>query len=568
MALRVWLPLNGNLENKGISDYAIQSANITIVNNGKIGKCYSFNGSSSYISITNFNLGNNWSYGCWINTPNSDSRGWEIVMILNNSGSDADSQFAFWVHQKENRFESLANTQYVSTIPYTNYYNSWHHFFATFNGSLLTTYIDGNIVNTKTITTEYYPATNLTIGARSNNAAGTAFTSWFQGYLNDIRVYDNCLSQKEVKEIAQGLVLHYKLDGFSGGVGENLVRGSNSNTILTNKWLGHSAIGGNVSTIEQDETGTYCVKVTRDATEQSSWDYLSYDNFLRDRIKTDTEYTISFDCKPSVNGSIGFTGFVNGNATNYMTNSTTVIQGNCTANQWNHMIYKCRTINSFDAITVSSQVVYFSRSASLKGTNVTILFKNIKVEEGSIATSWSPALEDLGINTAKIVDSSGYENHSYPNGIYFVSEQGPRYNVIADFSEEGHITSPELSTSKGNTIAFWCSASNWSEYSLVGAICQGTNWSITSNNNNLILALLSHVSAENSNYNLAQDYTWTLMPTSSLGVDWHYFVLTYINHEIKFYLDGILYKTINNISTDIADYFYTNYLSLAALPVA
>ena len=210
MALRVWLPLNGTLENKGISDYVIQSANITIVDNGKIGKCYSFNGSSSYISITNFNLSNNWSYGCWINTPNSDSRGWEIAMVLNNSGSDADSQFAFWVHQKENRFESLANTQYTSTIPYTNYYNSWHHFFATFNGSLLTTYIDGNVVNTKTITAEYYPATNLTIGARSKNAAGTAFTNWFQGYLNDVRVYDHCLSKKEVKEISQGLVLHYK----------------------------------------------------------------------------------------------------------------------------------------------------------------------------------------------------------------------------------------------------------------------------------------------------------------------------------------------------------------------
>ena len=64
MALRVWLPLNGDLENKGISDYEIRSANITITNDGKIGKCYNFNGSNSYINITNFEIGNNWSYGC------------------------------------------------------------------------------------------------------------------------------------------------------------------------------------------------------------------------------------------------------------------------------------------------------------------------------------------------------------------------------------------------------------------------------------------------------------------------------------------------------------------------
>jgi hypothetical protein len=40
--------------------------------------------------------------------------------------------------------------------------------------------------------------------------------------LNDFRVYDHCLSPLEVHEIAHGLVLHYKLDGFSGGSGRNL----------------------------------------------------------------------------------------------------------------------------------------------------------------------------------------------------------------------------------------------------------------------------------------------------------------------------------------------------------
>jgi archaellum component FlaF (FlaF/FlaG flagellin family) len=44
MALKVWLPLNGNLENKGDSDVTVINNGATVDNNGKIGKTYLFNG--------------------------------------------------------------------------------------------------------------------------------------------------------------------------------------------------------------------------------------------------------------------------------------------------------------------------------------------------------------------------------------------------------------------------------------------------------------------------------------------------------------------------------------------
>lgn len=44
MALQVWLPLNGTLENKGLSNVTVTNNGATVDNNGKIGKCYSFNG--------------------------------------------------------------------------------------------------------------------------------------------------------------------------------------------------------------------------------------------------------------------------------------------------------------------------------------------------------------------------------------------------------------------------------------------------------------------------------------------------------------------------------------------
>jgi hypothetical protein len=35
------------------------------------------------------------------------------------------------------------------------------------------------------------------------------------GGMNDLRIYDECLSQKQIKEISKGLICHYKLGGHS-----------------------------------------------------------------------------------------------------------------------------------------------------------------------------------------------------------------------------------------------------------------------------------------------------------------------------------------------------------------
>ena len=52
MALQVWLPLNGTLENKGLSNVTVTNNGATVDNNGKIGKCYSFDGSDDKITLS------------------------------------------------------------------------------------------------------------------------------------------------------------------------------------------------------------------------------------------------------------------------------------------------------------------------------------------------------------------------------------------------------------------------------------------------------------------------------------------------------------------------------------
>ena len=62
MALRVWLPLNGNLENKGLSKI-IPSGTPTFLDNGKIGKCISL---TPKISFTDMPRMDNFTVLFWL----------------------------------------------------------------------------------------------------------------------------------------------------------------------------------------------------------------------------------------------------------------------------------------------------------------------------------------------------------------------------------------------------------------------------------------------------------------------------------------------------------------------
>lgn len=395
MSLQVWLPLNGTLENKGLATLT-SSGTATYKTGGKLGtNCFNLN---SRITFTCSSLANKtiFSIAFWakVNDDETLSTDWVDIIGFNDVSTGGTTGQLRWetCYSSTNKTRGISGhdntvyaiTQYSATsgtYPVT-VKNIWEHRVFTVSATKCSEYINGELKATYNVN-----------GGHLNGTFWIGQAGVVNGELQDVRIYDNILSETEIKKLSQGLVVHLPLN--NNGLGqENLVTGVNTGSTETNKWYASSSVGGNTSTIEQDETGTYCVKITRNDVEQSSWDFLFYPALLRNQIKTSTTYTVSFDCKPSVTGTINLTGFLNTNATNYMTNSNAAIQNSCTANEWNHMVYRCTTIASFDNITISTQGVYFSRSASLKGTNVTLLLKNLKVEEGNKETPWCPAFSD------------------------------------------------------------------------------------------------------------------------------------------------------------------------------
>lgn len=495
MALQVWLPLNGDLHNQGLKKVTITSNGVTVDNNGKIGKCYSFDGTDDRILIENFDIGNVWSYGCWVYSPIS-SRGWEGIIILNNNGGDADMQLGFYTYPTGNRIQSTANGQYNSSISFT--YGQWNHLFATFDGINLKTYINGVLVNTKEITNTLLSRTNLAIGARYKGS--NTYDCYFNGKINDVRIYDNVLSAKEIKKLSQALVLHYPLNNV--GVEEaNILPNSNDLTL----WSKESG----VSVVWDSTVNMY--KISDASHTSSRWGI--YQNLT---LQPNTYYEFSVDGLKADQGG-GF-GFIEGTGS-WPTNGTfTTTKTRYTAR-----------IKVGNAAATARVYLYVNPVSG--GTNYTYVSAP-KLQKGNFICS----------------DISGYNhNGEVIQSVDQYNNISPKYNNCSHFSTTNQkIKVTGLSTSGfGNSysISWIAKASNFSSSPMMWGFADGIRL-------NGIHSGIYWNTGDGSNNPLYQPGT-TTAPAYPTGGVWHYFVMVGDGTSCLVYLDGILWaqaKTYKAIS--------------------
>lgn len=177
--------------------------------------------------------------------------------------------------------------------------------------------------------------------------------------------------------------LSAKFDSLKIG-GRNLL--SKTNQGKTNwKW---SVSSGGTTAEDYNIDGVKAVKLTRTSDSSVAWHYISYTGLIRKLIEPDTKYTLSFDVKPSVD--VTFTvGLKRGDGGSKLTNEVTM--NKATANQWTKV--SCVLTSKATLPDDLSQVVYLSGMPTANGN--TVMFKNIKLEKGNIATDYSPNEADL-----------------------------------------------------------------------------------------------------------------------------------------------------------------------------
>lgn len=211
MALRVWLPLNGNLNNNGLSNLGPTSfSNITWKTDGKLGKCA--NGCGIYHLNQDIIPNNIWTVSAWVRCPSTWGQYNNIVICINDADMNTCHIYLSIINGTQLNI-GFNNTAQRYTVNYTFESNKWYHIAASYNGTTATLYANGVLLGTSNITSAVTNCLNLAFGGRSTNAAGTSYTqSGVNLDINDVRIYDECLSPKQVKEISKGLVAHYKLD--------------------------------------------------------------------------------------------------------------------------------------------------------------------------------------------------------------------------------------------------------------------------------------------------------------------------------------------------------------------
>jgi hypothetical protein len=181
-----------------------------------------FNGSSSKIttSITTNNIGvdfnnrlSNFTFSAWFNTTALDSTDRRILSI--GEGAPSYRYIGFKKVNSEVRFEWYTGAAGGGVIHPISA-NTWYNIVGVRESGYLKLYINGSFIGQaeQTVNNSITSSATLTIGAH------TPSTNWFNGSIDQVRIYSSALSASDIEALVSetnvptaNLVAHYKLDG-------------------------------------------------------------------------------------------------------------------------------------------------------------------------------------------------------------------------------------------------------------------------------------------------------------------------------------------------------------------
>lgn len=563
MSLRIWLPLNGDLRNNGLDDVTVTNNGATVNNNGKTGKCYSFN--SGYLNLSSsFMTGfttecsvcfwlklNAWnsSYETYFQAGKNNSSWADYIFgILRNSSG---STVCFTIGNGT----SASNNSYITSTWSTE---TWMHVAFVYSTGKCKIYLNGNLdkeYNTS-IVPDFTKITKISIGHSNGSGYQT------NCLMDDFRIYDHALSLKEVKEISKGLILHYPL-------ADKYIENT-TNLITTEDCLSGTCYNGAISkygygtntdmykevTTFQGKRGT---KVYNQTNGTGMYPYVYISNmYTSDGTNSPAYKTLSFDYYTTISTSICpyKLGSGNGTATYIVTNNETKTGTGTNQvvipvkpNIWNHIEVTFHGTTEADA-----QWGYIQNQPShTSDTSNFWFFANMQLEEKDHATGYVGTGGSRTVDT--IYDTSGFENNGTLVGNFEYSFDTLRYDVCTKFNGTDNCIQI------GNwynifqnpfTINLWWKKEVLGSKNYETLIGGGSGFEMDTRSGSSTTLSLYMASTRGGNvytpFNLNQWYMVTMVNDGT--------------NEL-YYIDGELVKTIEKKSMPNTDYFIGSWQTVA-----
>lgn len=222
MGLQVLLPLTTDLANKGLLNFKLSNDNITDVTDGKIGHCKKLTVGKNVVFIPDLNS-NNISFGGWFKFNKSEissvleayqydsTRTLPTGNLLGNNSFGGIGICWNGNNMSGGSFTEMSISLYFRTSSlggktigtFTVSFDTWIHVFATFDVStkIIKLFKDATLVKQTTLPSfSDFPSRAIALNSNSiygGRGPGISIPI----YTNDIRIYDECLSENDVKRL-------------------------------------------------------------------------------------------------------------------------------------------------------------------------------------------------------------------------------------------------------------------------------------------------------------------------------------------------------------------------------
>lgn len=550
MSLQVWLPLINDIHNQGTSSCIPESSGISTDIAGKIGSCQYLSGAATSYINTNYstNIGtNDFSIAMWLKLPTISS-GSYFAICSSKTAAGASAGFGIYWNYSQKKFlwstaDGSAGTEiWMATAVDSIVYDKWIHLVMVRNNNDSKKgyfYINGtryeltSVPAIRNITTD----TKMHIGKCTNGSYPTKM------YINDFRIYDHALSAAEIHEIAQGLVLHYKLDTLYPASPIHI--DSTINDTAYNSSI--SKYGYNTTSNLAKTSGVFqgkqCIKVSTITAGQNAQPYAYFSNLFTSNGTNQPAYKrLEFDyyttCPTTTWLNIYKLGSGTGTASWTTQSSAGTRSGMYTnsesghnllvvPNEWNHV----SVVFHGDTDANAEWGYCINGPTHVSNANYYFLYANIEVTASS----------DLAAE-----DSSGYGHHGTSFGSLISTAETGRYasstklnsSSPTDNTETGitYILSPlALTTPNQMTVAWWAKPeSGYGGGTGHAAFCTSVNSRPTDYN----ATAMHH-----------RDAGFDLCPNSGSSIrltfnqytanQWHHYAITYDGQKATAYKDGV-----------------------------